>query len=376
MMKRNLILYGAPESDKNILYATHFNAPDAFCYVQYEGKSHLFVSDLELERAKIETTIDHIHSITQLSNQLALSGDAKIVRILYHMFGKSATCAFEVPQDFPLYYADQLRQVGFELHVKLDPFFPERVLKTDLELENIQSVETSVSDVYREIEAIFQETRIIVDQLIFQGQPLTSERIKEHIFFSLYKKECLPSGTIVSCGIDTAYPHNQGSGLLKPHQFIIIDIFPRSIKHHYFGDMTRTFVVGEPTSAMLKQYEAVEKAQAWALQQIKPGADTWDIHSGIESIFGAAGFKTEPIDGILQGFMHGTGHGVGLDIHEAPRINSTSTKLEAGQVITIEPGLYYLKTGGVRIEDLGVVTANGFTNFSQYPKSLTPFPGQ
>ncbi len=377
-MKDNIILRANPEVDKNIYYATQFDAPDPFTYFRFEEKEYLLVTDLELERAKQESPIENIISFNQLSKQLKVDSQdfyQAFPTLLKHLIGSLNSKKFTVPENFPLLVADQLREEGVQLKAKPDPFFPERVIKNEKELKNIKEVEEAVNQVYHQIADIFKETKIKENELIYQGTPLTSEFIKDFIFIELYKKRCVPIGTIVSSGIDAAYPHCQGSGPLLPHTFIIIDIFPRSLTHFYFGDMTRTFVVGEPTDQMRKQYEAVRVSQEWACKEIKEGVTGDFIHNKILDQFKEVGFETGEIDGMTQGFFHGTGHGLGLDIHESPRISFNTPALKAGQVVTVEPGLYYKDTGGVRIEDLGVVTASGFELFSSFPRELLSFKG-
>jgi Xaa-Pro aminopeptidase len=165
-------------------------------------------------------------------------------------------------------------------------------------------------------------------------------------------------------------PHHGGEGPIYADKPVVIDIFPRSQASGYFGDMTRTVVRGEPSPVLVKMYDTVLRGQKLAIGMVKAGVRVKDIHSAVVDYFRSRGFETAMIDGKMQGFIHSTGHGLGLEIHEPPRISLGDEVLEAGNVVTVEPGLYYEKTGGVRIEDVVVVEKNGCTNLTRYPKKL------
>jgi Xaa-Pro aminopeptidase len=152
------------------------------------------------------------------------------------------------------------------------------------------------------------------------------------------------------------------------HQPIIIDIFPRNNRTGYFADITRPVVKGQPSTALQNIYDTVFEGQQIALERIKEGADGKAIHEAIVNLFESRNYKTGEVDGRMQGYFHGTGHGIGLEIHEAPRMSKTAQTLRAGHVVTVEPGLYYPNRGAVRIEDLVVVTKNGSENLTTFPK--------
>jgi len=183
-----------------------------------------------------------------------------------------------------------------------------------------------------------------------------------------------PQGHIVAGGLQAAEPHERGTGLLRPGVPIVIDIFPRSKKTGYFADMSRTVCIDKPSKKAKKMYDAVLAAQELGISMVKPGVECRSIQDAIEKFFAESGFETSgkgkefPYS---EGFVHGLGHGVGLDIHEGPRIGrKTKDVLAIGDVVTIEPGLYYKKIGGVRIEDLVVVTKKGCRNLTQYGKEF------
>jgi Xaa-Pro aminopeptidase len=175
----------------------------------------------------------------------------------------------------------------------------------------------------------------------------------------------------VASGDQCVDPHNEGSGRILANTSIIMDIFPRSQKTGLFGDISRTVVRGKASERLKAAYRCVEEGQEIGFRRIRDGVDAFGIHTEILAYFEANGFSTGMIDGRMQGFFHGTGHGLGLDIHEAPGINSRNhTILKTGHVVTVEPGLYYSGMGGVRLEDVVLVTKTGCKNLVGIPKIL------
>ena len=164
--------------------------------------------------------------------------------------------------------------------------------------------------------------------------------------------------------------HERGHGALAEGVPVIIDVFPRHLKTRYWGDVTRTVVKGEPQKKFVKMYEAVRKAQQSALDRLEPGVTGGEIHDGVRKSFQDFGFEDKLTKNGAFGFIHGTGHGVGLDIHEQPRLATGGAKLKAGNTVTVEPGLYYPDAGGARIEDLVVITKGGHENLTRLGKEL------
>jgi Xaa-Pro aminopeptidase len=197
---------------------------------------------------------------------------------------------------------------------------------------------------------------------------VTSEWIKKLINVQLMESECVAQHTIVAGGDQACDPHNEGSGPLPADRSIIFDVFPRSAQSRYFADMSRTVVKGRPSPELKKLYQTVKDAQEEAITKIRDGADGAKIHQGICDRFEAAGYRTGVVNGRMQGYFHGTGHGVGLDIHEAPRISRTGSLLQEGHIVTVEPGLYYPGLGAIRIEDMVLVTKDGCRNLTNFPK--------
>jgi Xaa-Pro aminopeptidase len=176
---------------------------------------------------------------------------------------------------------------------------------------------------------------------------------------------CRAVETIISCGNDTALPHIIGSGPLKEHQPIVIDMFPQDETTGYFADMTRTVSKGIPDQQILDMYTAVREARRLGISRIKPGITGADVHQSVVDYFRDQGYESNS-----RGFVHNLGHGVGLQVHELPTVGPAGGVLEPGHIITVEPGLYYPGVGGVRLEDMGAVTASGFSDFTRFPEEL------
>jgi Xaa-Pro aminopeptidase len=196
-------------------------------------------------------------------------------------------------------------------------------------------------------------------------KPLTAEFVKFSMHSLLLQHGCNAVDTIVSCGEDTSIPHITGSGPLKSDEPIVIDLFPVNEISGYYADMTRTVVRGEPSTEILEMYNTLREAKKLGISRVKKGASGADIHLAVVDFFKDHGYESN-----TRGFVHNLGHGVGLQVHELPTVGPAGKALATGNVITIEPGLYYPGIGGVRLEDIGVVTAKGFENFTAFPEDL------
>ena len=271
-----------------------------------------------------------------------------------------------VPPNFPLAMADYLRSKGIKLAVE-NLFFPERAIKSPEEIKTITAIMKKVSQAFKCLEKILREAKIKGKYIYWQKQKLTAELLKIKISNLLIDLDLIDvDGTILSTGKQTAAPHHSGSGAILANQPIVFDLFPREKNSGYFGDMTRTYVKGTPSPKIVKMYHVVKKAQEAALKMARPGVSGLEIHRLVEKIFLAEGFDVGN-----KGFIHGTGHGLGVDLHEAPSANKYSYDiLQPGNIITIEPGLYYPGVGGVRIEDVILITGQGNENLTNYPKIL------
>jgi Xaa-Pro aminopeptidase len=279
---------------------------------------------------------------------------------------------FTVSAGFPLGLAEKLKKVGFKLTVSNEALCPQREIKKEPEIEAVrQSQRAAVAATKAAIRQI-ASAQIGKDGKLRIGKTvLTSETVRATICHTLLDREYIAHETIVACGLHSADPHERGTGPLRAGQPIVLDIFPRSGKTGYWGDITRTICRGPASAELKKMYNAVKAAQTVALKMVKAGAWTDAVHKAAAGEMEKRGYTTGIIDGRPQGFIHGLGHGVGIEIHEAPRVSSANhQKLRAGMIITIEPGLYYPELGGIRIEDTVAVTQTGYQMLAPCPKKL------
>lgn len=366
------LFIAASEQDSNLYYATRFIAPDSFIYMEIKGERLLVMSDLEMDRARAQASVDRVLSYSELEQNAKAQGikSPTTVDIVHVVLKEFKIRRLSVPANFPFIHATRLQELGYSLKPKRDPFYEQRVVKTADEIRHIETAQRATEEA---VAAAFETVRratIEGEWLHLDGDVLTSERIKKLINVKLMERDCVAQHTIVAGGEQACDPHNEGSGPLPAGRSIIFDVFPRSATSRYFADMSRTIVRGAPTPDLKRLYQTVKDAQEEAIEKVKDGADGMKIHQGICVRFDKAGYKTGLVNGRMQGYFHGTGHGVGLDIHEAPRISRTGSLLQEGHVVTVEPGLYYPGLGAVRIEDMVLVTKDGCRNLTDFPKSF------
>ena len=365
------LIIAASEKDSNLYYATQFLAPDPFIFAEIKGKRHLLMNDLEIDRAKAQAKVDEVLSVTKMAQGLKKGGvEATAVNLVDALFKEHHVKTILVPASFGIALADGLRQKGYTLTTKGEPFYEERLIKSDEEIKKLIEVLRYTEAVLKEAIDTIASASIKNGILYADGDVLTSERVKKIINVKLMEYNCVAEHTIVSCGKDCVDPHNQGSGPLLANESIILDVFPRSADSRYFADITRTVVKGKANPKLKKMYELVKEGQEIGFRHLKDGVDGKEVHDRIMNYFEKEGFKTGELGGRMQGFFHGTGHGVGLDIHEPPRVGGVSDIMKERVVVTVEPGLYYLDAGGVRLEDMVVITKNGVKNLTESPKIL------
>jgi Xaa-Pro aminopeptidase len=215
---------------------------------------------------------------------------------------------------------------------------------------------------------IVGHSKVVGDRLRYEGRLLTSERLKSAIGCSLIRNGCTSKDVIASSGDDSAMPHLAGSGPVEASSPIVFDVFPQSITSQYHADMSRTVARGTPSTELSEMYAAVKEAQERALRMLRPGVSGAEIHFAVVDYFEQTGYRTDLERG--QGFVHSTGHGLGLEVHELPSLSRRGGLLERGNVVTIEPGLYYPHIGGVRLEDVAVITYDGHKTITQFPKEF------
>ena len=365
------LIVAASETDPDMLYATRFFAPDPFIFLQQNGKRTLVLSDMEMGRGRKQAQADEFVSFNELEREV--QGKAKDAppyeKVLAHFLRKRGVRSTIVPANFALRYAEELAANKIRVRSTNHLFWPEREAKTDEELKLIgRALRITEAGMQRAMDVLRRSTIARDNKLKWSGKMLTSEVLRAEIDTAMLHAGGIPTATIVAGGDQACDPHERGSGPLRANSLIILDIFPRDANSGYWGDMTRTVVRGRASDAQRKLWETVKDGQELALQRVKAGVDGMDIHKAIQKLFDQRGYPTEVRNGKNVGFFHGTGHGLGLEIHEYPRLQKVT--LKDRQVLTVEPGLYYPGLGGVRHEDVVVVTKTGCRILSRFSKQL------
>jgi Xaa-Pro aminopeptidase len=374
MSSENLLMVADSDHDANMLYAVGMFVPDPFIYLRVRGREYMAMSDLEIDRARKQASHCRVLSFGRYQKQLRDAGKKRpgMAEVVAAIMREKGIRRASVPDDFPLGLAGDLKKVGISVKARRGSFFPEREHKSADEVKKISAALMMAEVGMAEAIQVLRASKISRDRkLIYHNIPLTSERLRAVIDTAILRANGSASHTIVAGGKQGCDPHEGGYGPLRANEPIILDIFPRSQKTGYFGDITRTVVRGRASEGVRRLYDTVLRGQALAFKQMRAKVKTAEIHKSVEEFFEKQGYKTGRKDGRMQGFFHGTGHGLGLEIHEPPRVGKTSTgELKPGQVVTVEPGLYYPELGGVRIEDVVLVTNNSPKNLTRFEKVL------
>jgi Xaa-Pro aminopeptidase len=367
------LLYADTERSADALYFGGVGVPDPFLAFGARGRKYAAVSALEFNRVKRQSDFDVVlplETYLQKARQAWPGKKVAAAEVMILVAQELGLRRFTVPEDFPAGLCERLRALGLTLVVASGPLFPERTVKTAAEAAAIREGNRCSALGLAAAQRVLRASRIAGRRLRYRGAVLTSERLKFAIESACLEAGAISAHTIAAGGDQACDPHESGSGPLRPHELIIVDIFPRVQATGYHGDMTRTFLRGRASEAQRALVAAVRAAQKAALGAIRAGVEGRAVHAVVVAKFAARGYETKRLRGRSVGFFHGTGHGLGLEVHEPPRLGASAEgALPRGAVVTVEPGLYYPGLGGCRIEDVVQVT-------SAAPKMLSRFPYQ
>jgi Xaa-Pro aminopeptidase len=363
-----LLFIGDSLCDPDMYYVSQFFASDRFTLLAAE-KVTLMVSSMEQGRAIRESCADQVvstsdYGISQKLNALGNPGPTYDA-VLEEFLDDNKISRLGVSQRFPAGIFCSLSK-NFQVSIVESPVSGWREVKNKREIEAICVVQRACEKSMRQAINLISKSEPNGVYLNLEGKPLTSEKVRSTIEIALLAEGCDAVDTIVAGGTDAANPHARGSGPLPANAPIVIDIFPRSKKTRYFADMTRTVVRGEADPKIIDIYDAVLDAQNTAMESLRAGAYGHEVHSKVCQAFADHGYP-EKDD---RGFIHSTGHGVGLEIHERPSLGEAGEVLASGSVVTVEPGLYYPDLGGIRLEDLVIVRQNGCDNLTKFERQL------
>jgi Xaa-Pro aminopeptidase len=366
------LIIAASESNADMLYAAGFHVPDAFAFVESGGRTAVLLSDLEIDRGRKQAHVDSVESYSELHAAVKrrTKSEPSSAEVFAAFARRHKATRPIVPSDFPAGLAVSLAKFGVVVQPVEGHFWPKREFKTAEEIAALSAASRITEAGLSRVFEILKASKIRKDcKLAWGNSVLTAERLRAEIESAmLFKGGFALNNSIVACGEQACDPHERGHGPIRANELLILDIFPRSAKTGFFGDLTRTVVRGKAGAAQRQLWETCLEGQRRALKALKPGVNGKKLQDDVRAFFTQCGYPTGQKDGRWQGFFHGLGHGLGLEIHEEPRI--AKTKLRAGQVFTVEPGIYIPGIGGVRHEDVVVITKDGHRMLSRFPKPL------
>lgn len=370
-MPPSILLFAESNWNGDQRHFTGFVAGDRYLAFSHRGKKRVIVGALEYGRALKEAKVDGVLSLEALqvlARRMFPGTQPGTAEVIAALAGRFGIRDFTVPADFPVGIARRVQWLGVNVHVGPERFFPARLIKSAAAAHAIRRANDCAAAAFTRVASILARALIVRRRLVFQGATLTSEYLQRVIEVECVQRGTTLIATTVAGGRQACDPHCRGHGPLRPNELIIVDIFPREKSTGYFGDMTRTFLKGSPSDAQRRLVATVREAQAAAIAVIRPGVQARTVHRQADGVFARTGYVTEFADDGSRGFIHGTGHGLGLELHEAPRLNATTRlALRRGMVMTVEPGLYYPEIGGCRIEDVIQVTRSGCRRLSSFP---------
>jgi Xaa-Pro aminopeptidase len=376
----DVLIFGDTIRSPELRHEVPVAIPDGFLYLERDGTRAVVVPALEVPRVRGAKGLEVVPWEEIGVDELIHSG---VDREELHLELTVRACRrFEVrdalvPSSFPLELADHLRASGVELAVDRHLFAARRRVKTQVELEGIRRAQQACEEAMDAVRDLLRRAEPANGGVVLDGEPLTSERLKLAIGQVFTAREMAADEFIVSHGSQSAVGHELGSGPIAPGEPIVVDIWPRDRETACYSDMTRTFVVGDPPDELVEYHRLCLQALQDAIGSIKAGVPGKQVYVRACELFHAHGYRTQmskqPGEVLEQGFIHGLGHGVGLEVHEEPGLGIASQgDLIAGDVVTVEPGLYRPGFGGCRLEDLVLVTEGGADNLTDYPYDLTP----
>ena len=377
----NLIIVGDSIRNPEIRHELPLAVPDPFLYVEGDGRRLAILNSLEVGRARalgiddLEVRALEEYGSDDMANRgLQLEEINREVALI--ACRELRITELVAPPTFPLEIADHLRTGGVQIRADRQFFSRRRRVKSEPELAGIRRAQRACEAAMDAARDLLRRAEPNGEALAVDGEPLTSERLKAAIETVFSEHGVTAEESIASHGAQTAVGHDMGSGAIRPGEPIVLDIFPRDRESGCYADMTRTFVVGEPPEEIVHYQRLVKDALDRSMAEVRPGADGTAVYRIVCDFFHEHGFPTQlskqPGEVLEDGFFHGLGHGVGLEVHEEPNLGRAGGELVAGDVITIEPGLYRKGFGGCRLEDLVLVTDDGAQNLTSYPYDLAP----
>lgn len=346
-------------------HMTRFVTSDPVTVLKKPGDSPLMIlPQMEAERAMKESTAGTL-TRKQAGYLEIFEHEKDQWKIQAEMINRLSDGPYLVPPDFPTALTRALEEYNTVFVDSESLLSAHRAIKTREEIRWITRAQRAAEAAMDMAVSLVKHADVRSGVLWYNDAPLTSDLVRFEMNKVLLAFDCTGRDTIVSCGLDTAMPHCRGDGELRAHEPIVIDIFPSDNKTGYYADMTRTISRGEPSGKVTELYETVKEALLMSEGMVREGVTGAACYQAVCDFFSDLGYLSD-----TEGFIHSLGHGVGLEIHERPSLSGLGGELKTGNVITLEPGLYYRDIGGVRIENLGVVENTGFSRITNYSMDM------
>jgi Xaa-Pro aminopeptidase len=376
----DVLIYGDTIRHPELRHEVPLTLGDPFLYAEVDGRKHIIITDFEWPRLQeagvdaelispfglgLDDLLDSGLKYWEIALELTLRGVQKI-----------GVTQATVPHTFPLMLAEHLRANGLELTPDREFFDQRRRVKNDTELEGIRRAQRAAEAGMDAARDLFRRAQQSNGSLLVDGKPLTSERVKLAIQDAFAQHGCSAEEFIVSHGAQSAIGHDMGSGEIRAGEPIVIDLWPKDAETACYADMTRTYCIGDIPDELRDYHSLVKESLDRSLEAVRAGARGPDVYAESCEPFHRAGHKTllnkDPGEVIEDGYFHSLGHGVGLEVHEQPGLARAGEDLVAGDVVTLEPGLYRRGWGGCRLEDLVLVKDGGAEGLTDYPYDLEP----
>jgi Xaa-Pro aminopeptidase len=376
----NVIVYADSLKSPEMRHEVPVSVPDPFLYAEGDGARHVVASSFELDRIaagapELDVVPLEDFGVDELYAQ-GLSRDEIELEVILRAVRRFGIDEAAAPATFPLEVADHLRANGIQVVANRELFVARRRVKNETELAGISRALRAAEAAMTAARKLLRAAEPQNGHVVLEGEPLTCERLKLAVEQTFSEHGVFADEFIVSHGPQTAVGHDMGSGPIAPGEPVCLDLFPRDRESACYADMTRVFVVGEPTDELREYHRLCREALDRSVEAVKPGIEGKDLYRLSCEFFEEHGYPTllskPPGEVLKDGFYHSLGHGVGLEVHELPNLGRGPGELMAGDVIAVEPGLYRSGFGGIRLEDLVLVTEDGAQTLTDYPYDLEP----
>lgn len=373
------VLAGVPSVNMTLFHRIRFSVGDSAFFAELpDCQTVLLVRDIEMDRAKRLARADRIGCASDYTPIDGLDGDrdTALAQAGAECLRQAGVAEVRADRTLPYIFAFHLQEAGIVLNYDPEMGVRERRVKDEEELENLRVVQKVTEDAMQMACSLIAHAPADTDGVLqYDGMQLTSERVRQLISRFVLDHDCTTlHDSIVVTIPHVADCHHFGSGPLRKDLPVIVDIFPTHNHTHYCGDCTRTVVNGDPSDIIRDMHSCVIKANQVGCEALRPGTTGETVHEAVAAVILEGGYQmgapaTEK-DEEWIGMRHGTGHGIGLDVHEPILLAKGGEEILEREVFTVEPGLYSAKYGGVRVEDMVAVTADGFENFNKLQSSL------